>query len=179
MTPTVRGLAVLALLALPAAPRAAPTDDPVAVVRAFYARDSIRAYEFYSARLKALFVEDERQADGDIGNLDFAFYINAQDTEDGWERTLRVDLVKRTARNAEVRATFKNFQPQDIRYALVRENGRWLINDGRSVIETRWVLSEILGRPLGTAAPILPEHASSVSGTPPMSTQETDAPVSR
>jgi hypothetical protein len=135
----------LLLLASPAvAAESSAFSDPVAVVRAFYDRDSIRAYEFYSSRLKRLFIEDVRRSGGDMGNLTFAFHVNAQDTETGWEQTLKVELVKREKSRAEVRATFQNFRPQDIRYTLVREKGKWLIDDARSVLANQWVLSKIL-----------------------------------
>ena len=112
------------------------------MVKAFYKRDSIRAYELYSARLKDLFIKDE--SPGEVGNLDFAFHMNGQDVEDGWEKTLTFDLIARGSDRAVVRVTFRNFQPQDIHYTLVRERGRWLIDDARSVAAESWVLSEIL-----------------------------------
>ena len=143
----MRVLIALALaLGFAGAAAAQSKDDPVATVRAFYAKDSIRAAQFYSKRLKALFAEDERRAGGEIGNLDFAFHVNAQDTEDGWEKTLRLSLVAKNASRAEVKAAFKNFGPQDIRYDLVLENGRWLIDDARSLGKTRWRLSTILAK---------------------------------
>lgn len=53
--------------------------EPVETVRAFYAKNSIRAYEFYSKRLKGLFVRDDNEArkrgDGQ-GGIDFAFHVN-------------------------------------------------------------------------------------------------------
>ena len=143
----MRVLITLALaLGLVGAAAAQSKDDPVATVRAFYAKDSIRAAQFYSKRLKALFAEEDRKAGGEIGNLDFAFHVNAQDTEDGWEKTLRLELLSRAASRAEVKAAFKNFEPQDIRYDMVLENGRWLIDDARSLGKTRWRLSTILAR---------------------------------
>src|SRR3954468_6489090 len=92
----MRILIALALaLGLVGAAVAQSKDDPVATVRAFYAKDSIRAVQFYSKRLKELFAEEDRKAGGEIGNLDFAFHVNAQDTEDGWEKTLRLELLSK------------------------------------------------------------------------------------
>jgi Protein of unknown function (DUF3828) len=143
----MRILIALALALACAGPAAAQSqDDPVATVRAFYAKDSIRAAQFYSKRLKALFAEDDRKAGGEIGNLDFAFHVNAQDTEDGWQKTLRLALLSKAEKRAEVKAAFKNFEPQDIRYDMVLENGRWLIDDARSLGKTRWRLSTILAK---------------------------------
>jgi hypothetical protein len=139
---------VALLLASPAGGSSQPRaeQDPVAVVRAFYKRDSIRAYEFYSARLKELFVKDNAAAGGDEGNLTFAFHVNGQDVDDGWEKTLNFDLIALGNDRAVVRVTFRNGRPQDIHYTLVRERGRWLIDDAKSVAAERWVLSEILKR---------------------------------
>jgi hypothetical protein len=47
---------------------------------------------------------------------------------------LGVELVKREKGRPEVRATFRNFGTQEIRYTLVREKGRWLIDDARSIL---------------------------------------------
>jgi hypothetical protein len=137
-------IALALVLGLTGAAGAQSKDDPIATVRAFYAKDSIRASQFYSKRLKALFAEEDRKAGGEIGNLDFAFHVNAQDTEEGWAKTLRLALVSKPGGRAEVKATFKNFEPQDIRYDLVLENGRWLIDDARSLGKSRWRLSTIL-----------------------------------
>jgi hypothetical protein len=118
--------------------------EPVDIVHAFYAKDSVHAYELYSERLKKLFAADERRAGGGEGCLDFAFYVNGQDTVDGWEQTLHLESVRQTKARAEVKATFTSFGPQEIRYDLVREHGRWLIDDARSAVGVRWVLSRIL-----------------------------------
>ncbi len=144
----MRLLLVLGLLLfiVPSQALAQSADDPVETVRAFYAKDSIRAYGFYSKRLKSLFVTDDRESKkrGDeLGSINFAFYVNAQDTEDGWEKTLRFELVSRKDKRAEVKVTFKNFTPQDLRYSLVLEGGHWLIDDVRSVGEPPWRLSAL------------------------------------
>jgi hypothetical protein len=135
---------LLSLIAAPALAQSA--EDPIESVRAFYAKDDIRAYGFYSKRLKGLFLRDERKAkqNGDeLGSIDFAFYVNGQDTEDDWQKTLRLELLSRKGKRAEVRATFKNFTPQDLRYSLVLEGGKWLIDDVRSVGENPWRLSTL------------------------------------
>src|SRR4051812_46837658 len=84
----MRILFALALvLGLTGAAGAQSKDDPIATVRAFYAKDSIRASQFYSKRLKALFAEEDRKAAGEIGNLDFAFHVNAQARRAGTRRS--------------------------------------------------------------------------------------------
>ena len=135
------------LLSLVASPvLAQSTDSPVETVRAFYEKDSMRFYGFYSKRLKSLFQRDDRRAkrSGGMGNLDFAFHVDGQDTEDGWKDTLRLKEVSREDKRAEVQVNFKNFTPHELRYSLVREGGQWRIDDVRSVGEDAWRLSTIL-----------------------------------
>ena len=91
---------------------------------------------------------DRREAGGEVGRLGFDFRVNGQDTEDGWEKTLRLTVVSFAEDRAEIGAAFRNFTAQDIRYSLVREDGRWLIADARSLNPERWRLTEILSRPL-------------------------------
>ncbi|MFL5348201.1 MAG: hypothetical protein ACJ8AT_25695 [Hyalangium sp.] len=154
----MRLLLVLGLLLslAPSQALAQSAEDPVETVRAFYAKDNIRAYGFYSKRLKGLFVRDDKAAkkrgDG-LGSIDFAFYVNGQDTEDGWQKTLHLELLSRQDTRAEVKATFKNFTQQDLRYSLVLEKGRWLIDDVRSTGQDAWQLSKLFQPAAGGGSP--------------------------
>lgn len=137
---------ILALLVAPALAQSA--SEPVKTVRAFYAKDDINAVRFYAKRLRALYERDQREAKGEVGRLGFAFHVNGQDTEDKWEKTLKLTALSSSADKAEVQASFKNFSPQDIRYDMVRENGTWLIADVRSLKKEKWQLVKILAAPL-------------------------------
>ena len=137
---------VLVLWSLPALAQSAT--DPVETVRAFYAKDDINAVQFYAKRLRALYERDQRQANGEVGRLGFAFHVNGQDTEDKWEKSLKLTALSASEDKAEVQALFKNFSPQDLRYDMVKENGKWLIADVRSLKKERWQLVKILSRPL-------------------------------
>lgn len=135
-------LALALLLALWTVPAAAQSaSDPAETVRAFYAADDIDAVRFYAKRLRALYRRDRKTGDG---NLDFAFHVNGQDTQDGWSKTLVLKTLSAEADRAEVQALFRNFQPQDLRYEMVREDGRWLIADVRSLKKETWQLTTIL-----------------------------------
>ena len=136
---------LLSLASLPAFAQSA--SDPVETVRAFYARDDIGAVQFYAKRLRMLYERDRKQAKGEVGRLGFAFHVNGQDTEDGWAKSLTLAALSSDADKAEVQARFKNFEPQDIRYDLVKENGRWLIADARSLENETWRLTKILSAP--------------------------------
>ena len=137
-------LALALLLAVWTAPaHAQSASDPAETVRAFYAADDIDAVRFYAKRLRALYRRDRATADG-VGNLNFAFHVNGQDTQDGWSRTLVLKTLSADADRAEVQAAFRNFRPQDLRYEMVREDGRWLIADVRSLKTETWRLTTIL-----------------------------------
>ena len=139
-------LLVVALLASPAMAQS-PT-DPVETVRAFYAKDDSNAVQFYAKRLRALYEKDRKEANGEVGRLDFAFQVNGQDTEDDWAESLKLKALSVAEDRAEVQALFKNFSPQELRYDMVKENGTWLITDVRSLRKERWQLVKILSRPL-------------------------------
>ncbi len=136
----------LASLASPALAQSAT--DPVETVRAFYKKDDINAVQFYAKRLRALYERDQREAKREIGRLDFAFYVNGQDTEPKWEKTLKLKALSASEDKAEVQALFKNFSPQDLRYDMVKENGKWLIADVRSLKKETWELVKLLSAPL-------------------------------
>lgn len=145
----MRGLLLAALLALGAGPALAQSaTDPSETVRAFYAARSTDEVRFYAKALRALYERDRREAKGEVGRLGFDFRVNGQDTEERWEKTLRLTIVNFAEDRAEVQATFHNFRPQDIRYRLVREGGRWLIADVRSLNPERWRLTTMLSQPL-------------------------------
>jgi hypothetical protein len=132
------------VLSLVAPTSAQPASDAVAVVKKVYeASDPVRA-KVYSKRLQALLDKDAKQAKGEVGNLEFDFAVNGQDTEAGYRKTLRFEPGPATSGGAAVTVTFRNFEPQNLRYDLVRENGRWVVDEVRSLGRTKWVLSSLL-----------------------------------
>ncbi|MDV2984755.1 UNVERIFIED_CONTAM: DUF3828 domain-containing protein [Methylobacteriaceae bacterium AG10] len=146
----MRRRAVLALafglLAGPALAQSAT--DPLETVRAFYAADDINAVRFYAKRLRALHERDQREAKGEVGRLGFAFHVNGQDTEPGFTKSLTLAQLSSEGDRAEVRATFRNGGPQELRYSLVREAGAWKIANVRSLKGETWDLIAILSEPL-------------------------------
>ncbi|TXN06408.1 DUF3828 domain-containing protein [Methylobacterium sp. WL103] len=141
-------LAALALVCLANPAAAQSATDPVETVRAFYAKDDTGAVGFYAKRLRALYERDRREAGNEVGRLDFAFTVNGQDTEANWQKTLKLVALSDDHERAQVQATFRNFTPQDLRYDLVREDGRWLIADVRSMTGQTWDLVTILSSKL-------------------------------
>lgn len=145
----MRGLLLALLILLGAGPALAQSaSDPVGTVRAFYGAPSTDDLRFYAKALRALYERDQREAAGEVGRIGFDFRVNGQDTAKGWEKTLRLATLSAGEDRAEVQATFRNGRPQDIRYDLVREGGRWLIADVRAVTGERWGLVALLSQPL-------------------------------
>lgn len=146
----MRRRAVLALaFALLAGPAFAQSaTDPVETVRAFYAADDIGAVHFYARPLRALYERDRREAKGEVGRLDFAFHVNGQDTEPDFAKSLALTRLSGEGDRAEVRATFRNGGSQELRYAMLREDGVWKIADVRLLKGETWDLVAILSAPL-------------------------------
>ena len=106
--------------------------------------DKVPAFESWplSPRLRALVDADQKEAQGEVGRLDFDPIINAQD----WKLSgLKVTLVSRSGDNAMVDATFHNLDgDEQIRFTLVRVNGKWAIDEIQALQGMRWTLSQIL-----------------------------------
>jgi hypothetical protein len=142
-------IVMIGFVGAPAPGRAAPPEsDPAATIAALY-----RAYQgkedpnvpqtAYSARLRKLFDADRKATtDGEVGRLDFDPIINGQD----WElKRLSIKEMKHDGDQALVRATFMNMNsPEDLRFSLVREGGRWVIDEIVSETKPQWTLSKIL-----------------------------------
>lgn len=144
----IRLLALLGLLLALAAPLAAQPagDDPASSVRRLYVKDVVAARQkLYSRRLQALFDADARRSRGEVGRLDFDFVSNSQDPDDALYKSAQVTVLRQQGDAAEVSVKFQNYgKPEEIRYDLVRENGRWLIDDARLVGPNGWRLQAIL-----------------------------------
>jgi hypothetical protein len=124
-------------------------DDSAAFVRAIYAgyeRDKPAAWynRSYSARLRKLIDADQKSAHkaGDAGHFDWDPIINAQD----WKLTdIRILLVSQAAGQAVVDASFHNLDSdQHMRFDLVLQAGKWVIDDLQSLNKPRWTMSKIL-----------------------------------
>jgi hypothetical protein len=102
--------------------------------------------DIYTEPLKKLFQHDKKQAKGEVGCLDFVFWVNGQD----WTLTnLSVTGGAAGQDRKTVIAKFANTgTPQEIHFDFRRIAGRWLLDDAHSVKDPRWTLSEILKCPL-------------------------------
>ncbi len=73
--------------------------------------------------------------EGEVGKLDWDVFVDGQD----WKISdLNVALVSEAADRAQVSAQFNNLdEPKEILFDLVREDGRWLVDDVQSTKKGR------------------------------------------
>lgn len=137
----------LSLWAWPVA--AEPPSEPAEMIAKIY--DAYQAAaggpdlgQVYSSRLQGLIDADKLATpEGEAGRLDWDVFVDGND----WTITgLKVTPVSEEAEHAQVRASFKNHsEPREILFDLVREDGRWLVDDVQSVRQGgRWTMSKIL-----------------------------------
>ena len=132
----MRHLAFLALaLITPFATPAFAVDysDPKVLVEALYAGYQ-PPNEFppdmsvlQSKRLNELFAADSKEADGEIGRIDFDPFINGQDYE---VTKVEISEPSYAAGKALVRVNVVNFgKPDEFGLLLVKEAGGWKVDD--------------------------------------------------
>jgi len=119
--------------------------DAVTLITAIYKTyetDQAELPHVFSKRLQALIDKDEKEAQGGVGRIDWDVFIDGQD----WKLTeLKITPVSQTPSQAQVRATFKNFdKPSDMLFDLVLEDGHWRIDDIEKTLKPRWTMSKIL-----------------------------------
>jgi Protein of unknown function (DUF3828) len=155
-----------------AARNAAPAaDDPAAPVREAYQLDRIFVAQgghppksghaavpwdpphrarLFTRRLAALLDTDDRYArvTGEGGTLDDDPLLDAQDFDLSVFKDLAVELVWREGDRAEVRARFTlGGAARDRRFAVLREAGRWAIDDVRTAGDEGSSLAAQLSEP--------------------------------
>jgi len=126
-------------------------DDPKTFVNDVYRRliatrsgnsDYSPPDDIYSARLAKLFRDDRRKAKGEVGCLDFLFWVNGQDFS---IINLNVTSTDQGPDHKTVTAKFDNIdRREEISFDFVRNGRRWLLDEVRSTSATPWTLSEIL-----------------------------------
>jgi Protein of unknown function (DUF3828) len=129
--------------------RSAPADDPLALIRSIYrtyqgGSDASSHSGLYSRRLQGLIDVAERNTPkGEVGKIDWDVFVDGND----WALSkLQITLESKSTNRARVRARFLNFkEPRDLAFDLVREDGRWVIDETASVRKGgRWTMSKIL-----------------------------------
>ncbi len=140
---------VLSAISAPAA--TPPISSPVNFVTEVYQHfvkaqsghyDYSAPEDIYTARLSKLIQGDRKRAHGEVGCLDFDFWVNGQD----WNIT-NLNVASGAAGKDQwtVIAKFRNLgDPNEIHFDFRRVEQRWLLDDVHSAKETRWTLSDIL-----------------------------------
>lgn len=130
-------------------------DDPIAFVKEIYGHyaahksgtDYTAPDDVYTPRLKALFVRDEKWAKGEVGCLEFDFWVNGQDYELKNVRVSSRPVAGHPDRMVVI-ATFLNLgTPDEIHFDFQQIGGKWLLDDVHSVggkAAERWTLSKLL-----------------------------------
>jgi hypothetical protein len=137
---------------------AATFDTPEALLKQLYVPytsgdnfnwDNWDDAQFRDKHLNDLFAADLKEANGDVGRLDFDPYIDGQDYE---IKDLKFGTPQIKGDVATVEVTFTNFgDPDDLTFTLVKEDGGWKIDDVVSKgNEYPYSLKEIMEGPLDT-----------------------------
>lgn len=140
-------LSLAASLLTAAAQAATKIDDPLKFVKAVYATTVGKKPEpedIYTPRLDALFKLDSKEAGGEVGRIDFSFWMNAQDgTISGV--TVTSAPVENAPGRLVVIAKFKNEKtPNEIHFYFEKTPAGWKLDDARSLLGEQWTLSLIL-----------------------------------
>jgi hypothetical protein len=133
-------------------------DTPKALLEALYtpylAGDSFKWDNWDESKLRSkelndLFAKDLKEADSDVGRLDFDPYIDGQDYV---VTDLKYGEPTITGDTAKVEVTFKNMDsPEDLMFTLVKEADGWKIdNVVSSSNEYPYDLKAIMTAPLDT-----------------------------
>src|SRR5262249_32578842 len=121
-----------------AATKAPTYDTPKALMEAVYAPymkkdfnwDSVNEDWYRSKALNALFAKDLKEANGEVGRIDFDPYFDGQDFE---ITDLKIGDATITGDKASIEVKFKNFDmEEDMVFALVKEGNAWKIDDVNS-----------------------------------------------
>jgi hypothetical protein len=156
-----RTLLTAALAALPL-PALAQADPQQALIAAIYNRVSAGKGEnggqfvwlnekdrarYFTAGVRKLWHEaDARTQEGDQGPMGFDPITDSQDPK---VREIKIAVEKQDAQRAVVAASFRSWGGPEsrvtVRYDMLRENGRWLIDDIRGTIDGKeWSVRALL-----------------------------------
>ncbi|MEJ0042089.1 MAG: DUF3828 domain-containing protein [Rhizomicrobium sp.] len=131
-------------LALSPTQAATQIDDPVKFVTQVYATAVGRKPEpddIYSDRLKALWDLDNKEAHGEVGRVDFDFWMNGQDGTVSGVKISKIDVDNAPNRLIVV-SKFKNEKtPNEIHFYFEKTAKGWKLDDVRSLLGDPWVLS--------------------------------------
>jgi hypothetical protein len=134
----------LAALMLPGALCAAAIriSDPAVFVREVYRQsaasdksgdDYMPPEDVFTPRLSALLAEEKRWANGEVGCLDFVFWVNGQDYALKDVHVTSRKVAAHPDRRLVIAAFINLGAPQQIHFDFRRIGGLWLLDDVRSL----------------------------------------------
>ncbi len=161
-----RNLARALAVALAASPVAA-ADDPAGPVREAYRleRESLGPHftsereppwraphrdRLFTRRFAELWATEERHAEvtREMGNIDLDPFISGQDYGEDVLHDLLIEVEERKPDRALVCARFTNLRRVTVRFVVVREDGRWVIDDILDTVDgAPYSVSRALARP--------------------------------
>ncbi|HEY0105981.1 MAG TPA: hypothetical protein VGB91_07845 [Rhizomicrobium sp.] len=137
----------VALLISEGAGAATRIDDPLKFVKAVYATTVGKTPppdDIYTPRLDALFKLDAKEAGGEVGRIDFDFWMNAQDGAISGVAVSGQPVENAPGRMVVI-ARFKNeTTPNEIHFYFEKTPAGWKLDDARSALGEPWTLSLIL-----------------------------------
>jgi hypothetical protein len=148
-------LGTVAALRIASGASATHIADPEAFVKETYDKfaasgsaDYVPPADIYTPRLQALFVRDKKWAKGEVGCLDFDFWVNGQD----WKlKNVRINsqAVSGNVDRRTIVAKFVNLgTANEIHFYFKQIGGEWMLDDAQSVLGgNKWMLSKILSCP--------------------------------
>jgi hypothetical protein len=145
----MRFAAILAIAFLTCGQGMAATriDDPAAFVRKVYAMlaaDKEPPDDVYTPRLAALFALEKKESGGEVGRLDFSFWIDGQDSKIS-KLAVKAEPVESAPDRSVVTAKFHNIdRNEEIHFYFEKTKAGWLLDDVRSQGAENWTLSLIL-----------------------------------
>jgi hypothetical protein len=131
----MRKLLLAALILLAGAVPALAFDTPEALLKALYAPYGQKDFDwstfdetkYRSNELNVLFAKDEKEADGEVGRLDFDPYVDGQDYQ---LTDMKFGAPTITGDKAVVHVMFKNMgDAEDLTFTFVKEADGWKIDD--------------------------------------------------
>jgi hypothetical protein len=131
------------------AARAADDETIIKVVKELYDAELVRDAEPFAPRLLALHdkaMKKSMELNEPVSGLDFDYVVNGQDFQDDTYASARFEVVSKSETKAEIKVTFINGGPQELRYEVVPgADGLWWIDEVRSLTPgVEWTLSELL-----------------------------------
>jgi hypothetical protein len=140
---------LLALAAISLRPAQAASDDEIIkYVKELYNAELVRDAEPFSARLLALHeaaMAKSMELMEPVSGLDFDYVINGQDFSETAHSSATFEVISKSEERAEVKVNFLNFEPQELIYTMVPEEGGWWIDEVVSKTPGyEWTLSELL-----------------------------------